>query len=231
MNCPKCQTPVSAEWVACPKCGTQLNQPPIGVGIPLTEVKRPSRMQYFAGIVIIVITTVIAMALLISSARSLLNPAIRVVVPGTQQVTLNKTGYYILFCEDQSVLNGTTYSDGSISDMTITLSQNDSTPVELSDAPGTLTYKTDDRSGYAVFDFWLDEPGTYTLDAEYDAGKSGPDTVIALGCFDITGTFLISFIIGTLGFIVGIIIIIRAAVKRRSIGRRAGMTAVDRFWC
>ena len=77
----------------------------------------------------------------------------------------------------------------------------------------------------------VSKPGTYTLDAEYDAGKSGTDTVIALGCFDITGTFLISFIIGTLGFIVGIIIIIRAAVKRRSIGRRAGMTAVDRFWC
>jgi hypothetical protein len=200
------------------------------MGIAVTEVKRPSRWQYFAGIAIIVITTVIAMALLISSAMSLLKPNIRVVVPGTQQVTLNKTGFYILFCEEQSVLNGTTYSDGSISDMTITLSQNDSTPVELADAPGTLKYETDGRSGYAVFDFFIDEPGTYTLDAHYDAGKSGPDTVIALGCFDITGVFIASFLIGTIGFVIGVIIIIRAGVKRRSIGRRAGVTAVDRFW-
>ena len=231
MNCPKCQTPISADWLVCPKCGAQLNQPPIGVGIALAEVKRPSRLQYFAGIAIIVITTVIAMALLVSSAMSLLRPDIRVVVPGTQQVTLNKTGYYILFCEEQSVLNGTTYSNGSISDMTITLSQHDSTPVELSDASSNIKYETDGRSGYAVFDFWITEPGTYTLVVNYDAGQSGPDTVIAIGCFNISGVFIASFLIGTLGFIVGVIIIIRAAVKRRSIGRRVGVTSVDRFWC
>ena len=228
MNCPKCQTPVSADWIACPKCGTQLNQPPIGVGIAIAEVKRPSRWQYFTGIAIIVITSAIAIGLLVSNALNLVTPDMHVTVPGTHQLALNNSGYYLLFCEEQTSSNS---SCDSISDMDIKLYDSASNPVELSYPSSDINYTIKAKSFSAIFDFWIDKPGNYTLVANYSAGKSGPNAVIAIGNFNFFGAFLASFAIGTLGFIIGLIIIIRTAVKRRSVGRRAGVTPVDRFWC
>jgi hypothetical protein len=103
--------------------------------------------------------------------------------------------------------------------------------VELSYPSSDIDYTIDGKSYSSIFDFLIDEPGTYTLVAEYDEGKSGPDAVIAISCFDFFGAFTAAFAVGTIGFIVGIVIVIRTAMKRRSIGRRAGVTPVDRFWC
>jgi hypothetical protein len=226
LNCPKCQSPISADWIACPKCGTQLSQMPMGIAV--TEVNRPSRMQYFAGIAIIVITSVIAIGLLVSNAISLVTPDMHVTVPGTNTLNLDKTGYYLLFCEEQGSSND---SCDAISNMDINLYDSTSNPVELSYPSNDINYTLNDKSYSAVFDFWIDDPGTYTLVAEYDEGKSGPDAVIAISVFDFMGAFTASFAVGTLGFIVGIVIVIRTAMKRRSIGRRAGVTPVDKFWC
>ena len=226
MNCPKCQSPVSADWIACPKCGTQLNQMPMGIAV--TEVNRPSRMQYFAGIAIIVITSAIAIGLLVSSVLSLLTPDMSITVPGTRQLALNDSGYYFLFCEEQG---SSSDSCDAIADMDINLYDSASNAVELSEPSSDIHYTINDKSYSSVFDFRIDDPGTYTLVAEYDEGKSGPDAVIAIGRFDFMGAFTASFAIGTLGFIIGLIIMIRTTMKRRSIGKRAGVTPIDRFWC
>jgi hypothetical protein len=226
LNCPKCQSPVSADWMACPKCGTQLSQMPMGIAV--TEVHRPSRMQYFAGVAIIVITSAIAIGLLVSSVLGFLTPDMNVTVPGTHQLALNNSGYYLLFCEDQGSSSG---SCNAIADMDINLYDSASNPVELSSPSSDINYTINDKSYSAVYDFWIDEPGNYSLVADYKEGKSGPDATLAIGNFNFFGAFLASFAIGTLGFIVGLIIIIRTAMKRRSIGRRAGVTPVDRFWC
>jgi hypothetical protein len=225
LNCPKCQAPVSGDWIACPKCGTPLNQLPFG--IPLTEVKRPSAMQYLAGIAIIIVTTVIAIALLISGAFSIIKPDMSVTVPGTRQLELNDTGYYILFCEEQASAS----SCDAIEDMTINLYDRFSNPVELSYPSGDINYTIDGKSYSSIYDFWIDETGTYTLVAEYDEGESGPNVVIAISNFNFMKAFMASFAIGTIGFIVGLIIIIRAAMKRRSVSKQPGVTPVDKFWC
>ena len=226
MNCPKCQSPVSADWIACPKCGTQLSQMPMGIAV--TEVNRPSRMQYFAGIAIIVITSAIAIGLLVSGALNLVTPDMSITVPGTHQLALNDSGYYLLFCEEQGSSSG---SCDAIADMDIKLYYSDSNPVELSYPSSDIDYTIDGKSYSSIYDFWIDEPGTYTLVVEYDEGESGPDAVIAVTGFDFMGAFAASFAIGTIGFIIGIIIVIRTAMKRRSIGRRTDVTPVDRFWC
>lgn len=229
MNCPKCQAPVSADWVVCPKCGASLNQPPSG--IPLTEVKQPSRWQYLAATAIIIVTSALALGLLISSLFGILIPDLRVVVPGTHSIDFDKTGYYVLFCENESILDGKIYSGGSISDMTLNLYRDDSSPVELAYTSSTIPYEMESRSGYSVFDFNVDEAGTYTLVAEYNEGKSGPDTVVAIGRMNIIEAFIVPFIIGTLGLIIGFIIIFRAILIRRRISLTAGVTPVDKFWC
>ena len=226
MNCPKCQSPVSADWIACPKCGTQLSQMPMGIAV--TEVNRPSRMQYFAGISIIVITSAIAIGLLVSGALNLVRPDMRFTVPGTHQLVLNDSGYYLLFCEEQG--SGSDSCD-AIADMEINLFDSASNPVELSYPSTDIDYTIDDKSYSSIYDFWIDEPGTYTLVAEYDEGESDPDAVIAISGFDFMGAFATSFAVGTIGFIIGLIIMIRTAMKRRSVGRRAGVTPVDTFWC
>ena len=185
-------------------------------------------MQYFAGVAIIVITSAIAIGLLVSNAISLVTPDMHVTVPGTNTLNLDKTGYYLLFCEEQG--SGSSSCD-AIADIDINLYDSVSNPVELSYPSNDINYTLNDKSYSSVFDFLVDEPGTYTLVAEYDEGKSGPDAVIAISCFDFMGAFTASFAIGTLGFIIGLIIMIRTAMKRRSIGRRAGVTPIDRFWC
>jgi len=185
-------------------------------------------MQYFAGIAIIVITSAIAIGLLVSGALNLVKPDMSVTVPGTHQLALNSSGYYLLFCEEQYSGSG---SCDAISDMDINLYYSDSNPVELSYPSSDIDYTIDGKSYSSIYDFWIDEPGTYTLVVEYDEGESGPDAVIAVTGFDFMGAFTASFAIGTIGFIIGIVIVIRAAMKRRSIGRRAGVTPVDRFWC
>ena len=227
MNCPKCQSPISADWVVCPKCGAPLNQLPFG--IPLTEAKRPSRLQYFAAIAIIIVTSAIAIGLLISGALNIIKPDTSVTVPGTRQLELNDTGYYILFCEEQD--SGGGGSCDAIDEMNINLYDSSSNPVELSYPSGDIEYTMDGKSYSSIFDFWIDETETYTLIAEYDEGESGPDAVIAISNFNFMTAFMAPFAIGTIGFIIGLIIIIRAAMKRRSINRQAGVTSVDKFWC
>lgn len=226
MNCPKCQTPVSADWALCPKCGTLLNQQ-LPMGVPVTEAKRPSRWHYFAGIAIIIVTTIIAIGILVANALNLVTPDMRVTVPGTNPLNLEKTGAYLLFCEEDASSSG---SCDSIADMDIKLYDSASNPVELDYPSAEINYEINGKSYSAIFEFEIDESGTYTLDAKYDTGKSGPNATIAIANYDFMGAFLAAFAIGTLGFIVGLIIIIRASMKRRSVGRRADVTPVDRFW-
>lgn len=184
-------------------------------------------MQYLAGTAIIIVTTVIAIALLVSGAFSIIKPDMSVTVPGTRQLELNDTGYYILFCEEQ----GSGSSCDAIEDMEINIYDSSSNPVELSYPSGDINYTIDGKSYSSIYDFWLDEPGTYTLVAEYDEGETGPDVVIAISNFNFMSAFMASFAIGTIGFIVGLIIIIRAAMKRRSVSNQHGVTPVDKFWC
>jgi hypothetical protein len=199
------------------------------MGVAVTEVNRPSRWQYFAGIAIIIITSAIAIVIAVSGVMSLLRPNIHVAVPcENQSVTLNKTGSYLLFCEEQGAGNS---SCDAISDMDINLYDSASHSVELSYPSSDIHYTINDKSYSSLFEFKIDSPGTYTLDAHYAAGKSGPNAVIAISSFNFTGAFIAAFFIGTIGFIIGLIIIIRASVKRRSVGRRAGATPVDKFWC
>jgi len=202
-----------------------LNQLPYG--IPLKEVKRPSAMQYLAGIAIIVITTVIAIAILISSALSIIKPEMSVTVPGTRQLELKDSGYYILFCEEQ----GSSSSCDAIEDMAINIYDSSANPVDLSYPSSDIDYTIEGKSYSSIYDFSIDEPGTYTLVAEYDEGESGPDAVIAISNFNFMSAFMASFAIGTIGLIAGLIIIIRAAMKRRSVSNQPGATIVDKFWC
>jgi hypothetical protein len=185
-------------------------------------------MQYLAGIAIIIVTSAIAIGLLVSGVLGLIKPDMSVTVPGTHQLALDDSGYYLLFCEEQDSVSG---SCDAIADMDINLYDSASDPVELSYPSNDIDYTIDDKSYSSILDFWIDEPGTYTLVAEYNEGESGPDAVIAISSFNFMGAFMAPFAIGTLGFIIGLIIIIRTAMKRRSINRQTGVTPVDRFWC
>jgi hypothetical protein len=120
------------------------------MGIAVTEVNRPSRMQYFAAIAIIIITSAIAIGLIISGALNLVKPDMSVTVPGTHQLALNDSGYYLLFCEERGSSSG---SCDSISDMDINLYDSYSNPVELSYPSSDISYTINDKSYSSIFDF------------------------------------------------------------------------------
>ena len=64
-----------------------------------------------------------------------------------------------------------------------------------------------------------------------DRHRTGPEVVFAIDKFDIMGVLIRTFGIVFGGFIVGAIIVIRAFIKRRRIGRQIGVSPIDRVFC
>ncbi len=156
-----------------------------------------------------------------------LAPDIQVVVPGTHEIQLEESGKYTVFYEYRSVVDNKVYSTGeSLSGMIVTLqSKKDFREVAMSRPSGSTTYEIGGRAGVSVLEFEIDEPGTYLLTADYAAANSGPDVVFAIGKSNILSTVLIALgiffgtlIVGGGTVIVGVVIIVRAFLKRRKAG-------------
>jgi hypothetical protein len=76
----------------------------------------------------------------------------------------------------------------------------------------TATYTLNGRSGRSIMAFTIKQPGTYSFHCGYEEGKSGPETVVAVGRFNLNWIFptLLYFyvpviggpLIGTIAFVV-----------------------------
>lgn len=228
MNCPQCDSPVSEGSTVCPKCGAELEL--LFDDVLIATVKRPSRWQYFTGIAVVLITSALAIALLFVGLFSMI-PDERFVVPGTHEVELNNAGQYTIFWEYQSYIDGVVYASSSFDGLLIHLYKDDSSEVKLSNPTGNSEYSANGKAGISIIEFEIDEPGIYTLVSYYDEEGSDNNVVLAISQYSLMNSLIRSAIIGTIGFLIGLIIIIRAMVMRRRISLTAGVTPVDKFWC
>ena len=230
MYCTRCGKLSSEGWNVCPHCGTSLH-PAKASGLqsdlPTTSrengvpagSKAPSPWFYAIGPAAIVITSAIAIVFFVLGIANMA-PDTRVVVPGSHELEL-KRGTYTVFYEYHSSVDGVAYSTGEyLDDMVVMVRSEDGTEVvPVEDTSMSTNYEIGSRAGTSMFEFHIDEPGTYVLTALYEDGSTRPSVVLAVGRFSILKILIPAVPLGLGGFVVGALILIGVFVKRRRAGR------------
>ncbi|MFP4496904.1 MAG: hypothetical protein ACLFQV_01735 [Vulcanimicrobiota bacterium] len=106
----------------------------------------------------------------------------RVEAPGEATVVLEKTGTYTVFHEYVSNHNGRVYNVQNLPPFKMVLQKN-SQIIETRPANMSSNYNIGGRSGRAVLQFSINEPGTYKVVTTYEG--DGPATI-----FSITQSFM-----------------------------------------
>jgi RNA polymerase subunit RPABC4/transcription elongation factor Spt4 len=231
LYCTRCGKLASEGWNVCPHCGTSLHPAKasglqndvIGASPKDATVGRrraPSPWFYALGPAVIVITTAVAVTLFVTGLLGL-TPHTRFVVPGSHEVEFESAGKYYVFYEYRSNVDGVAYSTGEyLPGMVAALrSQDGSHTVPLKATTMSSTYEMGSRCGVSLYEFHIDDPGTYIFTAVYEDGSTRPAVVFALGQFDMLKVFLRSVPLGFGGFLLGVLILVWVFVKRRKAGR------------
>ncbi|MCH2513433.1 MAG: hypothetical protein DSY78_01940 [Chloroflexi bacterium] len=109
------------------------------------------------------------------------DPSFRLILPGSQQITL-ENGNYTLFYEHTTILNGTEYtSDTTVPEIRFFVMAPDQSGVELTVPAVSESYAFDGREGYSVVKFTVDSPDEYTVGGGYTDGRLSSLFVFALG--------------------------------------------------
>lgn len=106
----------------------------------------------------------------------------QVVVPGSAELHLQR-GWYTLFLEEQSVVNGriysTTQSVGGLGCRVSSVQNGSAVPIRKSSF--STSYSVGERSGHSVLEFPIQQEGRYTLACDYGESARGPEVVVAVG--------------------------------------------------
>lgn len=182
------------------------------------QSKGPSLAFIGLAAIILVAGLGIFAALLVNGILDIGKELTQVVVPGEKKLTLTKPGQYTIFHEYRSVVGGKVYSSGAnLGDLTISLTGEDGKELPLTPSRTNSKYDLSGRSGWAVYEFQIAQPGTYTLAASYPEGMQGSETVLAVG-HDFTGKLVIT-IFTCIGVLFGSIALAAVILVLTLIGR------------
>jgi hypothetical protein len=101
---------------------------------------------------------------------------IRIVVPGSATLTLDKPGTYTIFHEKQSVVDGRYYASDTVAGLRADVVAEGGAPVPVEPSGGT-SYSVGGRQGVSIFAFTIDRPGRYRLTTSLASGQA----VLAIG--------------------------------------------------
>jgi hypothetical protein len=194
-----------------------------------TAAGRPSPWLYGIGAALIVVTFILAMVLFFTDLFGS-NPDTRFVVPGTEELDFDSTREYTIFYEYRSSIDGKGYSTGeSLKGVEVSLRSKDGAQsVPLSNSSWDTSYEIGSRAGKSLFEFEIEEPGTYILTTNYQDETATPKVVFAIGpSFDILGTILRSFGIGFGGFVLGVLVLLWVFLKRRQTAEQVTPPQID----
>jgi|GEM_PF-469677 len=197
MQCSYCKSEIKSGSKFCSSCGQsldiamqensasrELNEPVIPQTLPYgsTGQKGPSRLFYALSALILVIGIASFIFLLVSSLKGIDKSLARIAVPGKYDVNLVQTGKYIIFYEYESLIGDKVYKTGErIPQMRCNvLSKVTGQPVALSKPSMSYSYSFA-KSGVAVLEFTVTQPGPYEIAAWYPEGKTGQEIVLAVG--------------------------------------------------
>jgi hypothetical protein len=110
----------------------------------------------------------------------------QIVVPGSEDVTFDKSGAYAVYYEYRSVVDDVVYTNSETPPALVCTLTAKATGVEAGVAPDyvkTNTYSTKDRErvGVLIRSIAIDEPGTHTFSCRYADGRPQPKIVLAVG--------------------------------------------------
>lgn len=127
---------------------------------------------------------------------------IRVVVPGSTVLVLDKPGTYTIYHEERSVVDGRYYASESIEGLRVGLTAEASgAAVKLTEPSTNSSYSIGNRKGTSMFAFTIDKPGGYRLTAGLANGRTEPKAVLAIAQGVMAALF--SLIFGTLAIAFG----------------------------
>jgi hypothetical protein len=110
----------------------------------------------------------------------------QVLVPGSAEITLSRTGAYAVYYEYRSVVDGTEYS-GSQEPPSLECSlASATTGRELPVVPDVVETNRYDagpgrRAGLLIMSTTINDPGNYTFSCRYPDGREQPEIVLAFG--------------------------------------------------
>ena len=179
----------------------------------------PSRRHYLVGASTLVVGVGL-FALLLFLRIERYTPHIRAVVPGTHQISLDRSGKYTVFYEHRSVIEGRFYFTGdTLSGVLVRVAPaGDGEPIPLFRSAKSSSYDARGRAGGSILEFDIEEPGTYELTGVYPNNADMGDIVLAIGQQSLFRTVfsLLFFLLG--GVLIGGSIIGRAYIRRRADG-------------
>lgn len=162
----------------------------------MSEKKRkPSGWTYILVLAIPVFGCLIAMALVYQwfpglpgtlESRVNLDNLTQVVVPGSEEITFEKSGGYAVYYEYRSVVDGVVYVSSKTPPALVCTLTSRTGGDEVGVVPDyvpTNTYSIKDRGrvGVLIRSMTINKPGTYTFSCRYPAGRTQPEIVLAVG--------------------------------------------------
>ena len=155
---------------------------------------------------------------------------VRIAVPGSGELTLDKSGTYTIYHEREGVADGHVSAVDSLNGMTVTVTD-EGTGAKLAVKTPNFTgsYTINGHSGVSVLAFDVPRPGRYRLAGAYDNGKTDPKTLLAvnLGLFGrIFRTIITAICLGGAGALAALVIVLVTFFQRR---RMIRATATPRF--
>jgi len=205
-----------------------------------TQKKKLSALYYVLGALSLLIGCLVTTAILFFGARDLpasiaeaydLNGLTQIVVPGSANLALSRTGAYAVYYEHRSVVDGVEYINGETPPSLNCILTRQTTQDEIPLVPDfveTNEYSTKDRrrEGKLLMSTTVDEPGNYTFSCQHPDGSDQPKYVLAFGqnlvwelfrsIAGAAGSILGSLVVIVVTGISAMAIIIVVAIKRRS---------------
>ena len=142
----------------------------------------------------------------------------RVPANGGGTVTLDNDTAYVIYIEDRS---GSRFA----ASVRVSIADPSGDPVDVGTYGSEFDYDFGGRSGTALFTFRSDEAGEYALTSESSSLRAN----LAVGrslASDLVWTIAIPFVIGGIGFLIGIVLIVVTLVRRSGDRKRRDAGAV-----
>lgn len=144
---------------------------------------KPGRRYYILAVLVLIGGIAYFTWNLHAGLSRLTDTMIRVVVPGSQLLQLDQAGHYIVFYEYTSRVGDRVYKTGpKLRGLLCEINYIDTDEfVPLKSFHNIEEYVTGSRAGISVFEFEIQEPGTYVLTAFFGEGERSYQVVLAIG--------------------------------------------------
>lgn len=182
----------------------------------------PGRKWYLVAFLVFFVIAVPALLGFLNGLDGITEGLTRVTVPGETSVELD-AGQWTVFYEHTGEFEGRSFvTSADAPGMTMSVIGAGGEQVPVRSSTSSLEYAVGGRVGYAVGEFDIDEPGTYSVEVFLSEQDDAEQYVLALGKDVERSTILL--VVGVIGMIAGaglafliwlIVILLRSSAKRK----------------